>query len=195
MPMQKMHFTNLETARLILRHFTDADLVPFMAYRNDPIVARYQSWERIREAEACAFIAEQKLVQPGVPGQWFQIAIALKETGTLVGDCALMIDKHNERQAEIGYTLARAYQGKGIAAEAVSRVLDFAFKMLGLHRVIAITDCENTASVTLLERLGLRREGHFIQNVWFKGKWADEYLYAILQDEWLSKHSTGVEER
>jgi len=59
--------------------------------------------------------------------------------------------------------------------------------------VIAVTDCENTASVTLLERLGLRREGHFIQNVWFKGKWADEYLYAILQDEWLSKHSTGVE--
>jgi len=191
--MPRMDFVNLETARLILRHFTDADLVPFMAYRNDPDVARYQGWERISEAEAHTFIAEQKLVQPGVPGQWFQIAITLKETGTLVGDCALKIDEHDERQTEIGYTLARAYQGKGIAAEAVSRVLDYAFRTLELHRVIAITDCENTASVTLLERLGLRREGHFIQNVWFKGKWADEYLYAILQDEWLSKHSTGVE--
>ena len=191
--MPRMDFVNLETARLILRHFTDADLVPFMAYRNDPDVARYQGWERISEAEAHTFIAEQKLVQPGVPGQWFQIAITLKETGTLVGDCALKIDEHDERQTEIGYTLARAYQGKGIAAEAVSRVLDYAFRTLELHRVIAVTDCENTASVTLLERLGLRREGHFIQNVWFKGKWADEYLYAVLQDEWLSKHSTGVE--
>ena len=47
--------------------------------------------------------------------------------------------------------------------------------------------------MTLLERLGLRREGYFIQNVWFKGKWADEYLYAILQDEWLGKHSTSAE--
>jgi len=191
MPMQKMHFTNLETARLILRHFTDADLVSFMAYRNDPDVARYQSWEGIGEAEASAFIAEQKLVQAGVPGQWFQIAIALKETGTLVGDCALKIDEHDERQAEIGYTLARAYQGKGIATEAVSCVLDYVFRRLELHRVVAITDCENTASVALLERLGMRREGHFIQNVWFKGKWGDEYLYAILQDEWLDKHSTN----
>jgi RimJ/RimL family protein N-acetyltransferase len=190
--MQKMHFTNLETVRLTLRHFTDADLVPFMAYRNDPDVARYQSWEGISEAEARAFIEEQKLVQPGVPGQWFQIAIALKETGTLVGDCALKIDEHDERQAEIGYTLARAYQGKGIASEAVSCVLDYAFGTLELHRVIAITDCENVASIALLERLGLRREGHFIQNVWFKGKWADEYLYAILQHEWLNKRGTGV---
>jgi len=187
-----MDFVNLETARLILRHFTDADLVPFMAYRNDPDVARYQGWEGISEAEAHAFIAEQKLVQPGVPGQWFQIAIALKETGVLAGDCALKIDEHDERQAEIGYTLARAYQGKGIASEGVSRILDYTFRTLELHRVIAITDCENAASIALLERLGMRREGHFIRNVWFKGKWADEYLYAVLQDEWLNKRGTSI---
>ena len=193
--MQKMHFTSLETARLILRHFTDADLVPFMAYRNDPVVARYQGWEGISEAEAHSFIEEQKMVQPGVPGQWFQIAIELKEMGTLVGDCALKINEHDELQAEIGYTLARAYQGKGIASEAVSCILDYAFRTLELHRVIAITDCENTASIALLERLGLRREGHFIQNVWFKGRWANEYLYAILQEEWLSKHSANAEGR
>jgi RimJ/RimL family protein N-acetyltransferase len=192
MLMQKTYFTGLETARLILRHFWDGDLAPFMAYRNDPVVARYQGWEGISEAEARAFIEEQKMVQPGVPGQWFQIAIELKETGTLAGDCALKINEHDERQAEIGYTLARAYQGKGIASEAVSRVLDYAFRTLGLHRVIAITDCENAASITLLERLGLRREGHFIQNVWFKGKWGDEYLYAILEKEWLNKYGMGI---
>jgi RimJ/RimL family protein N-acetyltransferase len=193
--MQKIHFTSLATARLILRHFTDADLLPFMAYRNDPGVARYQGWEGISEPEARAFIEEQKMVQPGVPGQWFQIAIELKETGILVGDCALKIDEHDNRQAEIGYTLSRAYQGKGIASEAVSFVLDYAFRTLELHRVIAITDCENTASVALLERLGLRREGHFIQNVWFKGRWSDEYLYGMLQNEWLGKRGKNVQGR
>ena len=177
-------FTTLETTRLRLRHFRDADLVPFMAYRNDPEVAKYQGWEGISEPEARAFLQEQKEVQPGVPGQWFQIAIELKETGMLVGDCALKIEEHDERQAEIGYTLSRAYQGHGIASEAVACVLEYAFVTLGLHRVIAITDCENAASVALLERLGLRREGHFLQNVWFKGKWGDEYLYAMLQEEW-----------
>ncbi len=159
-----------------------------MAYRNDPDVARYQGWEGISEPEAHAFMQEQKTMQPGVPGQWFQIAIEFKETGTLVGDCGLKINEPDKRQAEIGYTLSRAYQGKDIASEAVSCLLDYLFTTLELHRVIAITDCENAASVALLERLGLRREGHFIQNIWFKGKWGDEYLYAILKHEWLRKH-------
>ena len=185
--MPNILFTNLETPRLLLRHFADADLIPFMAYRNDPEVARYQGWEGISEPEAHAFIQEQKTMQPGMPGQWFQIAIELKETRMLIGDCGLKISGPDNRQAEIGYTLSRAYQGKGIASEAVSCLLDYLFTTLELHRVIAITDCENAASVALLERLGLRREGHFIQNIWFKGKWGDEYLYAILKHEWPRK--------
>ncbi len=184
-------FTTIETSRLRLRHFRDTDLVLFMAYRNDPEVARYQGWEGTSEPEARAFIQEQKEVQPGMPGQWFQIAVELKETGMLVGDCALKIEEHDERQAEIGYTLSRAYQGRGIASEAVSCVLEYAFVTLGLHRVIAITDCENVASVALLERLGLRCEGHFRQNVWLKGKWRDEFLYALLQEEWRSARCTN----
>jgi RimJ/RimL family protein N-acetyltransferase len=161
----------------------DSDLEPFVAYRNDPEVARYQSWEGISELEARAFLQEQKERQPGVAGQWFQIAIELKETGMLVGDCALKIEEHDERQAEIGYTLSQAYQGRGIASEAVSCILKYVFVGLQLHRIIAIADCENVASVALLERLRFRREGHFHQNVWFKGKWGDEYLYAMLQEE------------
>jgi RimJ/RimL family protein N-acetyltransferase len=144
----------------------------------------------ISEVEARAFIHEQQQAQPGVPGQWMQIAVELKETGMLVGDCAMKIEEHDTRQAEIGSTLSRAYQGRGIASEAVSSVLEYAFVTLGLHRVLAITDCAHVASVALLERLGLRREGHFRQNVWFKGKWADEYLYAMLHEEWLARHSS-----
>ena len=65
----------------------------------------------------------------------------------------------------------RAYQRQGFAIEAVSCFLTYAFLTFDLHRIIAITDCENAASVALLERLRMRREGHFLQNVWFKGKW------------------------
>src|SRR5258706_4057757 len=104
-------FTTLETTRLRLRHFRDADLALFMAYRNDFKAARYQSWESINELEARAFLKEQKKARPGVPGQWFQIAIELKETGILVGDCALKIEDDDERQAEIGYTLVCAVHG------------------------------------------------------------------------------------
>jgi RimJ/RimL family protein N-acetyltransferase len=192
MPIPMADFNTIETPRLRLRHFTDTDLQAFMAYRNDPEVARYQSWEGISESEARAFIQEQKEVQPGVPGQGFQIAIELKETNVLIGDCYFMINELDNRQAEIGFTLSRAYQGQGFATEAVSCLLNYAFLTFDLHRIFAITDCENAASVVLLERLGMRREGHFLQNVWFKGKWGDEYLYAILKEEWLLKRDMKV---
>lgn len=156
-----------------------------MAYRNDPGVARYQSWDSCDEYEAGAFTREMASARPGVPGEWFQFAVESKETGGLLGDCALQVDEQEPYRAEIGFTLAREHQGRGFASEAVSRLLDYAFDGLRLHRVVAKVDCRNTPSWALLERLGMRREGHFLENVWFKGGWADEYLYAVLKDEWL----------
>ncbi|HVG34679.1 MAG TPA: GNAT family protein [Pyrinomonadaceae bacterium] len=183
-----MSFVELRTPRLVLRRFTDSDLETFEAYRNDPEISRYQSWETFSHQEALEFICEQKSLEPLVPGRWFQFAVALMETQSLVGDCAVKVDEEDTQQAEIGFTFAREHQGKGYASEAVQRLLDFLFREAGLHRVVAITDCENQPAVALLERTGLRREGHFMQNVWFKGKWGDEYLYAILRSEWIQKH-------
>jgi RimJ/RimL family protein N-acetyltransferase len=187
MRMLETQFTPLESARLILRRFADADLAPFLSYLNDAEVARYQTWESYTEQEAQAAIDKQKELVPGVPGRWFTFALESKETGALVGHVALSIKAEDERQAEIGFTLAREYHGKGLGFEAATSVLAYTFAELKLHRVTAVTDCENARSVALLERLGMRREGHFIQNVWFKGKWGDEYSYAILRDEWLQQ--------
>jgi RimJ/RimL family protein N-acetyltransferase len=188
--MSDAAFERIESERLILRRFNDFDLAPFASYRNDPEVARYQSWDSFDEREAGAFIREMESAQPGVPGEWFQFAIESKETGGLVGDCALQVDGQEPYRAEIGFTLAREHQGKGFASEAVSRLLDYAFESLELHRIFAIADCRNKPSWTLLERVGLRREGHFLENVWFKGEWSDEYLYAVLKDEWLMKRTS-----
>ena len=185
--MGEARFTQIESQRLILRHFKDSDLASFMAYRNDPEVARYQDWESYDEQEAIAFIREMEPARPGVPGEWFQFAIESKGTGALIGDCALRVDEHEPYRAEIGFTLARKHQGKGFASEAVSRLLDYAFDDLGLHRVVALADCRNAPSVALLDRLGMRREGRLVENSWFKGEWADEYLYAVLKNEWLRK--------
>jgi RimJ/RimL family protein N-acetyltransferase len=175
----------LETKRLRLRKFTLGDIPAFLAYRNDPLVARYQTWENISGGEAETFIQEQQSIQPGQPGEWFQFAIEHKEDGTLIGDCGLKTLEDEPPQAEIGFTLSKAYQGQGYATEAVSRLLDHAFLEMDFHRVVGITDVRNYPSVALLEKTGFRREGHFIQNIWFKGAWGDEYLYAMLREEWL----------
>lgn len=124
--------------------------------------------------------------RPGVQGEWYQWAVERKAATGLIGDCAFQILPDEPRQAEIGFTFARAYQGQGFAAEAVSRLLDYLFGDLTLHRVVAITDAENRAAARLLERLGLRREGTFVENVWFKRAWGSEFSYALLRREWLA---------
>lgn len=179
-----MRFQQLHSSRLLLRRFRNDDLATFLAYRNDPDVARYQSWTSYTEREARLLISDMQRLDPGTPGEWFQFAIELQATGKLLGDCTLLIHKEEPRLGEIGYTLAQSYQGKGYASEAIARLLDYAFGELNLHRIIAQLDQRNDRSAALVERLGFRREGAFRQNHWFKGAWADEYLYAMLQAEW-----------
>jgi RimJ/RimL family protein N-acetyltransferase len=180
----------LETQRLILRPFQGQDLEAFTSYRSDPDVARYQSWEiPYSQDQAAALIQEMKRTQPGIPGEWYQFAIERKLSPGLIGDCVFHILTQDVRQAEIGFSLARQYQGQGYAAEAVNRLLDYLFGELDLHRVAAICDVENQASVRLLERVGMRREGHFIENIWFKGAWGSEYSYAMLHQEWRMRRT------
>jgi RimJ/RimL family protein N-acetyltransferase len=119
--------------------------------------------------------------QPGTPGAWFQLAIERQAEPGLIGDCAFQILRHDERQAQIGFTLARPYQRQGYAAEAVRALLDFLFSEYQLHRITAVCDALNLPSARLLERLGMRREGHYLENVWFKGRGGTRYAYAILR--------------
>ena len=175
----------LQTDRLLLRSFQERDLETFAAYRSDPEVARYQGWDVPYPLERAAmFIAEMREKQPGIPGEWFQIAIERKQEAGLIGDCVFRIQAHDARQAEIGFTLSRKYQRQGYATEAVTGLLNYLFEMLNLHRVTAICDAENHASARLLEGIGMRREGDFVENIWFKGAWGSEYLYAVLGKEW-----------
>ena len=176
----------MESPRLRLRGFSVRDAPTFAAYRSDPAVARYQDWESCTFVEATAFIRRQRRQIPGTPGRWTQIAIALPPMDTLIGDCGVFV--HPEaRQATIAVTLSRPYQGQGYAGEALTALLDHLFRHQEMHRVQAEVDPRNRPSWTLLERLGMRREGHRVAGTWFKGEWADDYWYAILREEWLAQ--------
>lgn len=176
-------FERVEARRLVLRRLRETDLEALVAYRADPEVARYQSWSDYDAGRGRQLIASMHGRQPGEPG-WFQFAIALKDSDALVGDCALRVDEQDPRVGEIGFTLSRQHQGQGLGTEAVRALLGYAFGTLGLHRLVGVTDAKNTAAATVLEKVGMRREGHFLENTWFKGAWGDEFLYALLRREW-----------
>jgi aminoglycoside 6'-N-acetyltransferase len=176
-----------ETQRLLLRPFEEKDIEQFSRYRSDPEVAKYQGWQAPYSLEQAArFVRDMKSTTPGVPGQWYQLALELKASGEIIGDSAFKRLAEDARQAEIGFTLARPFQGQGFASEAVTRLLDYLFGELKLHRVRANIDPLNSASQRLLERIGLRLEGRMVESLWYKGYWADEAWYAILRREWES---------
>lgn len=180
-------FKPIATPRLILRTFEERDAAAFAAYRSDPDVARYQGWEAPYSLEkAGRFVHEMGNAQPGTPGEWFQAAVELRAGGALIGDCVFQVLREDERQAEIGVTLARAFWGQGYAREMLTALLEHLFVERGLHRVRANIDPRNSASAQLLRRLGFRHEGRFVESLWFKGAWADEDWYALLRREWQS---------
>jgi aminoglycoside 6'-N-acetyltransferase len=173
----------LTTPRLILRRFRDSDAEPFASYRSDPAIARYQSWDAPFPVSAArTFVHGQAAADPAQPG-WFQYAIELRSDGSLAGDVGVNLHE-NRMQAEIGFTLAAAYQGQGYATEAVGRVLTQLFTAAGLVRVSAECDARNDRSARLLERLGFRREGLRVRNTWIKGEWTDDLLFGLLAQDW-----------
>ena len=157
----------------------------FQAYRTDPEVARYQSWDTpYSAAEAADFITEMLTCHPDTPGQWYQFAVARKADDQLIGDVALRIGDNEPDEAEIGYSLAGHAMGKGYAREAVTAVLDYALVTRGKSHVIAWADTRNRPSLVLLERLGFARPEHPPRKSWFKGAWSEETFHRMMAEDW-----------
>ena len=94
-----------QSHRLIARRFESRDFEVFATMRNDPEVARYQSWNAFTIEQAREFLAGFATKSPGDPG-WFQFALEHRDTGALIGDCGLRILEDDKRLAQIGYTIA-----------------------------------------------------------------------------------------
>ena len=179
----EVYFT---TERLTVRAMVPADVEAFVAYRSDPGVARYQSWEDYTLEQGRFLVEEMQSLRPGIPGEWYQLAVTDAD-GALVGDLATHVDADEHRQLEVGFTLAPEQQGRGYATEALRGLLGHAFDPMGMHRVVAVTDARNDAAAALLLRTGFRKEAHFVDNVFFKGAWGSEYLFAVLESEWSGR--------
>jgi RimJ/RimL family protein N-acetyltransferase len=149
------------------------------------VISRYQNWEPGSVDEVRTFIAGLTEIGIETPGRWYQLGLFLRSSGELAGDCGIRVQPDDPRQVEIGITLATAFQGRGLATEAIKAVLGYLFDVFGKHRVYASVDPRNAPSLALLKRVGMRREAHFVESQWFKGAWADDVIFAMLKREYL----------
>jgi RimJ/RimL family protein N-acetyltransferase len=173
------------TDRLVLRLLRAEDVPAFAAYRSDPDVARYQSWDTTYSpADGERLVASQHDVRFGEPGPWIQVAAVDRVSGSLCGDCAVRVETEQPMTAEVGVTFAPAKQGSGLATEALGALVTRLFEPHLMHRVYAQADDRNVAVHRLLERLGFRCEARLIEADWFKDEWTTLRTYAVLRREW-----------
>lgn len=175
------------TPRLILRPFRLDDVDAVYAYQSRPEVVRYLYWD-VRSRDEVAEVVAQRVANPTLEreGDTLVLAVVLEETGTLIGDVNLTWLSREHRSGEFGFVFHPDHHGHGYAAEAAVEMLRLGFDGLDLHRIIGRCEARNTASAKLMEKLGMRREAHFVQNEMFKGEWSDELVYAMLAEEWRS---------
>ncbi len=175
----------LETHRLIIRPISLTDKHEIFAYRCDAETNRYQGWVPKTVQDVEAFI-QKVSKQVNVPETWFQCAILKKESQKIIGDVGIHFFDRDNKQAGIGCTLNKAYHNRGYATESLSSIIDYLFSELHKHRLIVSIDPENKASIRLVERLGFRKEAHFIESILVNGKWVDDIVYALLRADWAS---------
>jgi RimJ/RimL family protein N-acetyltransferase len=179
----------IETERLSLRPIERTDVPAIHAYQSLDIVAKYQFWEPRTlddvSAEATKWVGSQQIDGEGE----LALAVDLRSTGNLIGDVIFRITDKLARQGSIGFTFHPAFQGKGYATEAAYALLELGFDTFSLHRIFARCDARNTASWSVMERLGMRREAHFREHAVFKGGWDEEFYYAVLEREWREQRA------
>jgi RimJ/RimL family protein N-acetyltransferase len=182
----------IRTERLRLRPYAPGDVDALYAYQRLPEVHRYLYTEARSRAEVEALVAERAgSAALTEAGQGLTLVADLAETGELVGDCVLFWRSVEHQQGEVGYVFNPAYRGRGYATEAVGALLRLGFEGMGMHRIAGHLDARNTPSARVLERAGLRREAHLVENEFVKGEWTDELIYAILRTEWEARQPAG----
>ena len=177
----------LTTERLILRDFVADDWPTLLAYRSDPAYHRFYPSTEGSEEDARAFVAMFLDHQQARPRIKFQLAMTLKESGQLIGNCGVRLKEPGALEADIGYELSPAHWGRGYATEAARALVAFGFTGLSVHRIWSWCIADNVASARVLEKLGMRQEGRLRENEFFKGRWWDTLLYAILEPEWRAR--------
>jgi RimJ/RimL family protein N-acetyltransferase len=178
----------IETPRLVLRPFADADLDALFELRARPDVSRYLYWEPVTREEVAQEL-HRRVRHHALErvGDRIHLAVTLRDGGTVIGDVMLEWLSEQHRQGEVGFVFHPDHQGKGYAREAGAEMLRLGFEHFGLHRIIGRCDARNAPSSALMRRLGMRQEAHFVQNEVFKGDWGDELVFAMLASEWEAR--------
>lgn len=173
----------LQTERLTLRKLSVRDAADLFDYAKRPDVTRYLTWNPHPDP---AYSREYLEYLQGrySGGMFYDWGIWHKAAAKMIGTCGFTAFNCTHDSAEVGYVLNPEYWGKGIAAEALERVIRFGFEKLNLHRIEAKFIQGNEQSLRVMEKVGMTFEGYAREAMLVKGKFVTVGNCAILRKEW-----------
>jgi [ribosomal protein S5]-alanine N-acetyltransferase len=170
----------LRTQRLLLRPFQAGDHAAVHAFAADPQVVRWMDWGPNTPEETSIFLGISLQSENETPRTHYRFAVVRSADNALIGSAELHVESPEHRRGAMGYLIATPAQGQGFATEAARAVLTFGFEQAGLHRIAATCDPENAGSARVLEKIGMRREGHLRDYFRIRGEWRDRLTYAAI---------------
>lgn len=174
----------IETSRLVLREFRDDDSRDMLSYWRDPRYGRFNPIRDNVDQTVRELVGRFVSAQSDPNRHSWQLAITLRGDDLMIGNCGIRINDPDHREANIGYELNPDVWGNGYATEAARAIVHLGFTELGLHRIWAECIADNTASAHVLDRLDMRQEAHFHEHQYFRDRWWDTLIYAMLVHEW-----------
>jgi RimJ/RimL family protein N-acetyltransferase len=172
----------LETERLILREVRESDFDALYRLQSDPEIKRYELSKPSTKSETHKFIRRCLRDRTGRARWRYELAVALPETDLLIGNLDLARIGWGGRTAHVGFMVDRAHWGQGYATEAGSAAVEYAFRHLGVQRVIAQCHPNNVGSWRVMEKMGMRRIKARTRLRLGSGEWFSSIMYEIRND-------------
>ena len=174
----------LTTDRLLLREYLEKDWQAVLAYQQNPEYLKYYEWAERSAEEVRDFVAMFLENQRKDPRLNFQLAVTLQTTNQLIGSSGIRMKSRETREADIGFEIDPDFWGQGYGTEAAKAIVRYGFEELRLHRIWAWCIADNMGTRRVLEKLGMQQEGRLRDKEFFKGRWWDTLMYAVLDQEW-----------
>jgi RimJ/RimL family protein N-acetyltransferase len=172
------------TGQLVeLRELRRSDVAAVQRWTGDPEVTRYIPLGPTSWSEARSYVVQIRREATSRNRRVYTLGVVDRADGELVGTVGLTVDSTRNARAELGYVLRRDRWNRGLATDAAATMVDFGFDQLGLHRIWATCDVDNDVSARVLEKVGMRYEGHLRGDLRIGHEWRDSSLYAVLRDE------------
>lgn len=178
----------LKTTRLNIRELTFADIHNIHKLHALPETDEFNTLgipDTIQTTEK--ILKEWIALQKQVPRNSYVFSIEKNDDNYFIGLIAINLGKENYRNAEVWFKISKDFWQNGYATEALTKLLNFGFRTLKLHRIEAGCAVENIASSKVLEKAGMTREGMKRKNLPIRGEWKDNYFYAILEEDFKNQ--------